>query len=245
MVLMVHGGPWERDYWQYNSEVQFLANRGYAVLQINYRGSTGYGRHFQELAIGEFAGKMQDDLLDGVNWAINKGIADPTKIAIVGASYGGYAVLVGLSFTPETFACGIDINGPTDLVKLAENFPPYWKLEMDRLYQYAGDPSKEEDRLIMQAKSPLFKAANITKPLMIIQGADDVRVRAEQSTALVKKLKGFNKDVDFWLIPGVAHGITHWPHRLKLFRKMEDFLAACLGGRSSGFDFYQLGAWLF
>lgn len=245
MVLQVHGGPWERDIWQYNSEIQFLANRGYAVLQINYRGSTGYGRHFEELAIGEFAGKMQDDLLDGVNWAVNQGIADPAKIAIVGGSYGGYAALVGLSFTPDTFACGIDNFGPTDLVKLAENFPPYWKLEMDRWYRYAGDPAKEADRSIMRAKSPLYKAADITKPLMVIQGADDVRVRKEQSMELVEKLRLEHKQVDFWLVEGAGHGLTEWPLRLKQFRKTEDFLAGCLGGRSSGFDYYQLGAWLF
>lgn len=245
LVLLVHGGPWERDYWAYNSVIQFLANRGYAVLQINFRGSSGYGRHFQELAIGEFAGKMQDDLLDGVNWAINQGIADPAKVAIVGGSYGGYAALVGLSFTPETFACGIDINGPADLVRLAENFPPYWKLEMDRLHQYAGDPGKVTDRAIMQAKSPLFMAAHITKPLMVIQSSDDVRVQKEQSIELVTELKQDHRDVDFWLVPNAGHAITDWPLRLKQFRKTEDFLAGCLGGRSSNFDYYQLGAWLF
>jgi dipeptidyl aminopeptidase/acylaminoacyl peptidase len=245
MVLWVHGGPWDRVLWQYNSEIQFLANRGYAVLQVNYRGSTGYGRHFEELAIGEFAGKMQDDLLDGVNWAIDKGIADPAKIAIDGGSYGGYAALVGLSFTPDTFACGIDMFGPTDLVKLVENAPPYWKLEMNRWYQYVGDPTKEADRAIMRTKSPLYKTADITKPLMVIQGADDVRVQEAQSIELVEKLKQYHKDVDFWLVPGAGHGLTDWPLRLKQFRKTEDFLAGCLGGRSSGFDYYQLGAWLF
>jgi dipeptidyl aminopeptidase/acylaminoacyl peptidase len=245
MVLWVHGGPWDRDYWQYDSDIQFLANRGYAVLQINYRGSTGYGRHFQELAIGEFADKMQDDLLDGVNWAIAQGIADPAKIAIVGGSYGGYAALVGLSSNPDTFACGIDMFGPTDLVKLLEDFSPYWKLEMDLWHQYVGDPTREADRAIMRAKSPLFKAADITKPLMVIQGADDVRVRKEQSIELVDKLRQYHKEVNFWLVPGTGHGITDWPLRLKQFRKTEDFLAGCLGGRSSGFDYYQLGAWLF
>lgn len=245
MVLWVHGGPWWRDTWGYNGEVQFFANRGYAVLQINYRGSAGYGRHFQELAIGEFAGKMQNDLLDGVQWAIDKGIADPSKIAIAGGSYGGYATLVGLSFTPETFACGIDIFGPSDLAKMIADFPPYWKFEMDRWHQYVGDPGKPADRLLMQEKSPLFKADNITKPLMIIQGGNDVRVRPGQSIELATKLKQQHKQVDFWLIPEAGHGITRWPLRLKQFRKSEDFLADCLGGRSSNFDFYQLGSWLF
>ena len=245
LVLKVHGGPWGRDGWGYNSEIQFLTNRGYAVLEINYRGSTGYGRNFQELAIGEFAGKMHNDLLDGVNWAVEKGIADPARIAITGTSYGGYAALVGLSFTPEIFACGIDINGPTDLEKLVTGFPVDWKLHMNHWYKYAGDPEKEADRANMRAKSPLFKVDNITKPLMVIQGAEDVRVLKEQSIELVRKLEEAGKEVDFWLVPGAGHGLTHWPLRLKQFRKTEDFLARCLGGRSSGFDFYQLGAWLF
>ena len=245
MVLLVHGGPWARDIWGYNSEIQFLANRGYAVLQINYRGSTGYGRRFKELAIGEFAAKMQDDLLDGVKWAVDLGIADPGKIAIVGGSYGGYATLIGLSSTPDTFACGIDMFGPTDLVKLVENFPPYVKLEMSLWYRYVGDPSKEADRKIMRAKSPLYKTADITKPLMVIQGEDDVRVRKEQSIELVEQMKQHNKEVDFWLVPGAGHGLTDWPLRLTQFRKNEDFLASCLGGRSSGFDYYQLGSWLY
>jgi len=246
LILLVHGGPWERDFWNYETdEVQFFANRGYAVLQINYRGSTGYGRRFQELAFGEFAGNMHNDLLDGVNWAISKGIADPAKVAIVGGSYGGYAALVGLSFTPDVFACGIDINGMSDLASLIKNLPLDWKLEMDNWYRYVGDPDKEIDRAIMREKSPLFKTDNISKPLMIIQGADDVRIHKEQSVELVKKLEQANKEVTFWLVSGAGHVLIHWPLRLKLFRKMEDFLARCLGGRSSGFDFYQLGSWLF
>jgi dipeptidyl aminopeptidase/acylaminoacyl peptidase len=245
MVLLVHGGPWWRDAWGYDTEVQFLANRGYAVLQLNYRGSLGYGRRFEELAIGEFAGKMQNDLLDGVHWAIEQGIADPDKIAIAGGSYGGYATLVGLSFTPETFACGIDIFGPTDLAKLVEDFPPYWKFELDRWHRYVGDPAKPTDRAIMQSKSPLFKAENINKPLLVIQGGMDIRVLADQSETLVNQLKRANNPVEYWYIPKTGHAINHWPQRLQLFRKTEDFWAACLGGRSSGFDYYQLGAWLF
>ena len=245
MVLWVHGGPWGRDTWGYNTDAQFLANRGYAVMQLNYRGSLGYGRRFEELAVGEFAGKMQDDLLDGVQWAIEQGIADPAKIAIAGGSYGGYATLVGLSFTPETFACGIDIFGPSDLTKLVEDFPPYWKFEMDRWHRFVGDPGKPADRAVMQSKSPLFKADNINKPLLVIQGGMDVRVRTDQSEALVNQLKRANKPVEYWFIPEAGHGLNRWPLRLKQFRKSEDFLAECMGGRSSGFDFYQLGAWLF
>jgi dipeptidyl aminopeptidase/acylaminoacyl peptidase len=245
MVLQVHGGPWWRDAWGYDTEVQFLANRGYAVMQLNFRGSLGYGRRFEELAVGEFAGKMQEDLLDGVQWAIEQGIADPAKIAIAGGSYGGYATLVGLSFTPEKFACGIDIFGPSDLTKLVEDFPPYWKFEMDRWHRFVGDPKNAEDRKIIHSKSPLFKADNINKPLLVIQGGMDVRVRADQSEALVEQLKRANKPVEYWYIPKTGHGINGWPLRLQQLRKSEDFLAECLGGRSSGFDFYQLGAWLF
>lgn len=245
MVLRVHGGPWWRDVWGYDSEVQFLANRGYAVMQLNYRGSLGYGRRFEELAIGEFAGKMQDDLLDGAQWAIDKGIADPNKIAIAGGSYGGYATLVGMSFTPDKFACGIDIFGPSDLAKLVEDFPPYWKFELDRWHRFVGDPSNPADRAIMQSKSPLFKANNINKPLLVIQGGMDVRVRADQSEALVEQLKRAHKPVDYWYIPEAGHGLHHWPQRMKQFRKSEDFLAECLGGRSGGMDYYQLGSWLF
>lgn len=245
LVLWVHGGPWGRDTWGSNPEVQFLANRGYAVMQINYRGSLGYGRRFEEAAIGEFAGKMQNDLLDSVQWAIDQGIADPAKIAIAGGSYGGYATLVGLSFTPEKFACGIDIFGPSDLVKLVEEFPPYWKFELDRWHRFVGDPGKASDRATMQSKSPLFKADNINKPLLVIQGGMDVRVRTDQSEVLVGQLKRAHKPVEYWFVPGAGHGITHWPQRLQQFRKTEDFFADCLGGRSSRFDYYQLGAWLF
>ncbi|UCD81870.1 MAG: S9 family peptidase, partial [Desulfobacterales bacterium] len=157
MVLLVHGGPWNRDWWGYNSIVQFLVNRGYAVLQINYRGSRGYGRAFMEAAVDEFAGKMHTDLIDGVQWAIAKGIADPDRIAIAGGSYGGYATLVGLTFTPDTFACGVDVFGPSNLVSLLENFPEYWKPWMPFWYKYVGNPANPEDRRKMEAKSPLFR----------------------------------------------------------------------------------------
>jgi dipeptidyl aminopeptidase/acylaminoacyl peptidase len=226
LVLLVHGGPWERDGWRYDPEVQFLANRGYAVLQVNYRGSSGYGRHFQELAVGEFAGKMQNDLIDGVRWAISQGYADPARIAVSGGSYGGYAALVGLTATPDIFACGIDQAGPTDLVRLVEDFPSAWKLEMGLWHRYAGDPAKVVDRETLHAKSPLFQTERIVRPLMVVQGGRDVRVRPEQSMELVQRLRQQNKPVDFWLIPAEGHGVVHWPNELKLFRKTEDFLAA-------------------
>ena len=251
MVLLVHGGPWARnlwadpDFWEDATRVQFLANRGYAVLQLNYRGSTGYGRKFTEAAVGEFAGKMQDDLLDGVQWAIDRGIADPDKIAIMGASYGGYAALVGLTFTPGVFACAIDIFGPSDLAAMMEIFPEYWQAELPFWHKYVGNPKVPDEREKMLKKSPLYFAAAAQNPVLIIQGANDVRVMREQSENMVAALRKAGKPVDYVSIAGMGHGTGHWPSKLKIYRKTEDFLAGCLGGRSSGFDFYQLGAWAF
>jgi dipeptidyl aminopeptidase/acylaminoacyl peptidase len=245
MVLLVHGGPFFRDIWQYNRAAQFLANRGYAVLQVNYRGSSGYGRKFMEAAIGEFAGKMHDDLIDGVNWAVDQGIADPEHVAIMGGSFGGYATLVGLTMTPETFACGIDIVGPADLESLSKNFPAYWRPFMHRWRQFAGDPDNAEDRARMRAQSPLYHAGQVQRPVLIIQGANDVRVKQDQSDRMVAALRAAGKQVDYLVIRGEGHRIRHWKNRLTQYRAIEDFLAPCLGGRSSGFDFYQLGSWMF
>lgn len=245
MVILVHGGPFFRYIWQYNREVQFLANRGYAVLQINYRGSSGYGRRYMEAAIGEFAGKMHDDLIDGVNWAVEQGIADKQHIAIMGRSFGGYATLVGLTKTPKIFACGIDTVGPADLETLDKNFPAYWKPFMHRWRKYAGNPDREEDRLRMREKSPLYFAHQVERPLLIFQGANDVRVKQDQSDRMVQALRAAGKDVDYRVIPGEGHHIRHWKNRLDVYRATEDFLASCLGGRSSGFDYYQLGSWMF
>ena len=245
LVLLVHGGPFVRDTWHYNRLVQFLANRGYGVLQVNYRGSGGYGRGFMEKAVGEFAGKMQDDLLDGVAWVVREGIADPAHVAIMGGSYGGYATLAGLTLSPRTFACGIDLFGPADLVSLTENFPPYWRPFQHRWLRYAGDPAKPADRARMRTKSPLTYADRVERPLLVIQGANDVRVKQEQSDRMVAALRAAGKEVDYLVLSGEGHGIRHWPSRLKVYRATEDFLAHCLGGRSSGFDYYQLGSWLF
>lgn len=232
MVLVVHGGPWMRNIWaQHGSSFpQFLANRGYAVLQVNYGGSTGYGREFMERAVGEFAGKMHNDLIDGVNWAVRSGIADPGKIAILGGSYGGYASLVGLTFTPETFACGVDIVGPSDLARLIETVPEYWELGKPWWYRYVGNPSDPEDRKIMDAKSPIFKAGDVTKPVLIMHGVNDPRVKLSQSEEMVRALRKAGKQVDFVVFGGEGHGNREWANNLKLYRKTEDFLAACLAG---------------
>lgn len=240
MIVLVHGGPWQRDYWGYNQRVQFLANRGYAVLQINFRGSTGYGRAFTEAALGEFAGKMHTDLLDGVQWAITQGVADSQKIAIVGESYGGYAALVGLSFTPEVFACGVDIAGMTNLVSFVESTPVYWKNWVEKWYRYVGDPTRPADRQRMETQSPLFRAEQITRPLLIVHGTKDSRIKPAQSEQLVATIQQAGKAVDYVRLAGEGHTIFHWRNQLTLYRTMEDFLAKCLGGRSRGFDLFQV-----
>jgi dipeptidyl aminopeptidase/acylaminoacyl peptidase len=249
MVLLVHGGPWRRDRWAEDGTNRwmpnFLANRGYAVLQINYRGSSGYGRAFMEKAIGEFAGRMHDDLVDGVQWAVQQGIADPARVAIFGASYGGYAALVGATFTPEVFACAASFVGASNLALLLEKVPPYWELGIIGWHRYVGDPAKPEDRRDMDARSPLFKVGPQTRPLLVMHGVNDVRVKLEQSELIVQALRKAGRPVEYVTFPGDGHGNQRWPNNLTMYRKTEDFLAQCLGGRSSGFDYYQLGAWAF
>jgi dipeptidyl aminopeptidase/acylaminoacyl peptidase len=240
MVLLVHGGPWSRDYWGYHSSVQFLANRGYAVLQINYRGSTGYGRAFIEASRGEFAGKMHTDLIDGVDWAVAKGIADPQKIAIFGGSYGGYATLVGLTFTPDIFACGVDVFGISNLITFTQSVPKYWKNWMPYWYKYVGNPNDPEDRRRMKAKSPLFRVDQIKRPLLIIQGAHDARVKQQESDQIVTAMREASKEVEYILFEDEGHSLRNWQNRIIFYRKLEDFLAGHLGGRSAGFDFYEL-----
>ena len=239
-VLFVHGGPWYRDYWNYRDTVQFLANRGYAVFQINYRGSTGYGRAFKEAAVGEYAGKMHDDLIDGTQWLIDAGISDPEKIGIFGFSYGGYATLVGLTFTPDTFACGVNVFGMSNLVTTLESTPKYWKNWMPFFYKYVGDPKIPEDRKIMEAKSPLFRVDQIKKPLLIVQGANDVRVPQKESDQIVSALKKSGKEVQYILFPDEGHSIRNWQNKITFYRELEDFFAEHLGGRSGGFDVYEM-----
>jgi len=239
MVLFVHGGPWARDYWGYNGMVQFLANRGYVVLQVNYRGSTGYGRSFKEAAVGEFAGKMHNDLIDGVQWVVDQGIANPEKVGIYGGSYGGYATLVGLTFTPEVFACGVDLVGMSNLVSLLESVPLYWKNSMPYFYKYVGNPEYPSDRKIMRGKSPLFRVDQVQRPLLIAQGGNDPRVKQKESDQIVAALKKSGKEVEYLLYPDEGHGLRYWKNMLRFYRKMEDFLEKHLGGRNGGMDSYE------
>jgi dipeptidyl aminopeptidase/acylaminoacyl peptidase len=249
MVLLVHGGPWRRDRWgsgaTNRSLQQFLANRGYAVLQVNYRGSSGYGRAHMENAIGEFAGRMHDDLVDGVRWAVERGVADPARVAIYGASYGGYSALVGATFTPDVFACAVSVVGVTDIARLLETAPPYWELGLPWWHRYVGNPAEPDDRARMNAKSPLFRAKQAKNPILIMHGVNDSRVKLEQAEQMVAALRKANKEVDYVTFKGDGHGNLRWTNNLTMYRKTENFLAACLGGRSNGFDYYQLGAWAF
>ncbi|MDH6590812.1 dipeptidyl aminopeptidase/acylaminoacyl peptidase [Variovorax sp. TBS-050B] len=249
MVLLVHGGPWARDLWTYQgtnrSVQQFLANRGYAVLQVNYRGSSGYGRAFMEKAVGEFAGRMHDDLIDGVRWAVAEGVADPARVAIYGASYGGYSALVGATMTPETFACAVDVVGMSDLARLIENAPAYWALGLPWWKRYVGDPADPAQRKVMDAKSPINHVAKVRAPLLVMHGVNDPRVKFDQSERMVAALRAAGKPVEFVSFRGDGHGNQKWSNNLAMYRHAEDFLAGCLGGRSSGFDYYQLGAWAF
>lgn len=233
MVLHVHGGHWARDHWGYTSAIQFLANRGYAILQVNYRGSTGYGRRFKELAVGEYAGKMHDDLIDGVRWAVAAGIADPARVAIYGGSYGGYSALVGMTFTPDVFACGVSAVGMSNLVTLLEQAPPHWKLWMPRFYKYIGDPRRPEDRARLEAKSPLFRARDVRRPILILHGANDQRVKLSESEKMVEALRREGKDVRFVVFTDEGHSRNYgnWRNLMRHYREVEVFLGACLGGR--------------
>jgi dipeptidyl aminopeptidase/acylaminoacyl peptidase len=194
-----------------------------------------------EAAVGEFAGKMHTDLLDGMKWTVKNGIADPDKICIFGGSYGGYAALVGLTFTPDVFACGVDLIGPSNLVTFLESVPEYWKPWMPYWFKYVGDPRDPRDRAEMEKRSPLFRADQVERPLLIAHGANDARVKHRESDQMVEALSAAGKEVEYILFPDAGHSLRHWKNRLRLFRSIEDFLAKHLGGRSSGFDYYELG----
>ena len=239
MVLFVHGGPWARDSWGYNSYHQWLSNRGYAVLSVNYRGSTGFGKNFINAGNKEWAGKMHDDLIDAVNWATNEKIADKENIAIMGGSYGGYATLVGLTFTPDVFACGVDIVGPSNLQTLLETIPPYWAPMINVFTTRVGDHRTVEGRKLLNERSPLNYTDKIKKPLLIGQGANDPRVKQTESDQIVKAMQGKNIPVTYVLYTDEGHGFARPENRLSFNAVSEIFLSQILGGRSEpiGDDF--------
>lgn len=229
MVLNVHGGPWGRDVWGYNPEAQWLANRGYACLQVNFRGSTGYGKEFLNAGDKEWGGKMHDDLVDAVNWAIEQGIADPEKVTIYGGSYGGYAALVGATFTPDLFCCAVDICGPSNLITLIETVPPHWSTFRATLYKRVGNPETEEE--FLKSRSPLFKVDQIKIPMLIAQGANDPRVKQAESEQIVEAMKQKGIECEYMLFPDEGHGFVKPENRLKFYTAAEKFLAQYLGGR--------------
>ena len=228
-VLFVHGGPWARDNWGYSPSAQWLANRGYAVLQVNFRGSTGYGKAFLNAGNREWAGKMHDDLIDSVNWLVELGISDPKKIAIMGGSYGGYATLVGLTFTPDVFAAGVDIVGPSNLITLIQSIPPYWEPLKASFYHRVGNLETEEE--FLKSRSPLFFANRIQKPLLIAQGANDPRVKQAESDQIVEAMRSSGLPVEYVLYTDEGHGFARPENRLHFFAIAEEFLAKYLGGR--------------
>lgn len=232
MVLLVHGGPWSRDSWGYNSQHQLLANRGYAVLSVNFRGSTGFGKNFTNLGNREWAGKMHDDLLDAVNFAVENGIAREDKVAIMGGSYGGYATLAGLAFTPDVFACGVDIVGPSNLITLLESVPPYWAPALQMFRQRVGDNTTPEGIEFLKERSPLTYADRIRRPLLIAQGANDPRVKQAESDQIVDAMKEKNIPVTYVLYPDEGHGFARPENRIAFMAVTEAFLAENLGGRS-------------
>jgi len=228
-ILLVHGGPWGRDTWGYDPEAQWLANRGYAVLQVNFRGSTGYGKDFVNAANREWAGKMHDDLIDAVNWLVEKGISDREKVAIMGGSYGGYATLVALTFTPEVFACGVDIVGPSNLITLLQTIPPYWEPMKLQMYHRIGNLETEPE--FLKSRSPLFFIDRIQKPLLIGQGAHDPRVKQSESDQIVEAMQKANLPVEYVLYTDEGHGFARPENRLHFYAVAEEFLAKHLGGR--------------
>jgi dipeptidyl aminopeptidase/acylaminoacyl peptidase len=241
LVLVVHGGPWGRDSYGFNAQHQWLANRGYAVLSVNYRASAGFGKAFVNAGDKEHAGKMHEDLLDAVDWSVREGIARRDKVAIIGASYGGYAALVGLTFTPDVFCCGVSIVGVSNLVTLLQTVPPYWADFVDHLYRRYADPRTEEGRAWLMARSPLFKVHQIRRPLLIAHGANDVRCKQAESDRIVAAMHERSLPVTYVVYPNEGHGLLRPENRLSFFAIAEAFFAEHLGGRNEpiGSDFAE------
>ncbi|WP_243793631.1 S9 family peptidase [Saccharopolyspora gloriosae] len=234
LVLIVHGGPWAHDTWSYDEAVQFLANRGYAVLQVNFRGSTGYGKRHITGAIGELAGKMHDDLIDAVDWAVEQGYADPDRVGIYGGSYGGYAALVGVTVTPLRFAAAVDYVGISNLANFMRTLPPFVRPHMtNSWYRYVGDPADPAQEADMLARSPITMVDRIRTPLLIAQGANDARVVQEESDNIVESLRGRGIPVEYLVAEDEGHGFANHENQVRLYRSVEKHFAEHLGGRSS------------
>ena len=232
LVLFVHGGPWGRDGYGYDPYAQWLANRGYAVLQVNFRASTGFGKNFISAGNLQWGKKMQDDLTDSVDWAIASGITTPDKVAIMGGSYGGYATLAGVTLTPDKYACGVDIVGPSNLFTLLQTIPPYWESGKQQFYQRMGNPTTEDGRALLKSVSPLTYADKISKPLLIGQGANDPRVNKRESDQIVESMKAKEIPVTYVLFPDEGHGFARPANNIAFNAVAENFLQTCLGGRA-------------
>lgn len=232
MVLLPHGGPWGRDVWGFNGWHQWLANRGYAVLSVNFRSSTGFGKAFTNAGDFEWGGKILEDQQDAVQWAIDRGIADPARVAVMGGSFGGYSTLAGLTFFPETFACGVDIVGPSNLITLLETIPPYWQPMLALFTSRVGDPRTEEGRALLRAHSPLTYVDRIVRPLLIAQGANDPRVKQAESDQIVAAMQARGIPVTYVLYPDEGHGFARPENNLSFAALAEAFLARHLGGRA-------------
>jgi acetyl esterase/lipase len=239
MVLLVHGGPWGRDGYGFDPNHQWLSNRGYAVLSVNFRGSTGFGKGFVNAGDLQWGRKMHDDLLDAIAWAVKAGVADERRIAIMGGSYGGYATLAGLAFTPDVFCCGVDIVGPSNLETLLATIPPYWAAFFENLARRVGDPRTEAGRKLLQERSPLHSAGAIAKPLLIGQGANDPRVKQAEADQIIAAMRAKGLPVTYVLYPEEGHGFAEPANRISFFAIAEAFLAPHLGGRAEpiGQDF--------
>jgi len=222
VIIIPHGGPWSRDLWCFRGDIQLWANRGYAVLQMDFRGSIGYGRKFKEAGFKQWGKTMQDDITDGVNWLIKEGIADPNKVSIYGKSYGGYATLAGLAFTPDLYVCGVDVVGPSNIFTLLEAFPPSWEPMRKAMYEMMGDP--EVDIELLREASPLFHVDNIIKPLFVIQGAKDPRVPQSEADQIVEALRAKGLEVKYMLKENEGHGFTNEENILEMFSEVEKFL---------------------
>jgi dipeptidyl aminopeptidase/acylaminoacyl peptidase len=227
MVLLVHGGPWHRDVWGYNPWAQWLANRGYAVLQPNFRGSTGYGKQYINAGDLQWAGSMHTDLLDAKEWAVQRGIADPDKVCIMGGSYGGYATLAALAFSPEAFCCGVDIVGPSNLNTLLATIPPYWSTLVALFHKRMGN-----DEEFLNSQSPVFKANQMKAPLLIGQGANDPRVKQAESDQIAQGIRANGQPVEYFVFPDEGHGFLRPENNMAFNAAVERFLAKYLGGRA-------------
>jgi dipeptidyl aminopeptidase/acylaminoacyl peptidase len=232
MVLFVHGGPWARDGYGYNGYHQWLVNRGYAVLSVNYRGSTGFGKKFISAGDLQWGRKMHDDLLDAVDWAVKRGVTTKDKVAIMGGSYGGYATLAGLTMTPDTFACGVDIVGPSNLLTLLKTIPPYWEAGKQQFYKRMGDPTTPAGLALLKERSPLTYADRITRPLLIGQGANDPRVNVAESDQIVAAMQAKKIPVTYVVFPDEGHGFARPVNNIAFNAVTENFLQSCLKGRA-------------